>query len=251
MEEKDLSQKMLDAGMHLGVRRFLVHPKMRKFIFTFRDDLALINLTKSVELWEKTFEYLTNAVTQGKTILFLATQPAAREIVARVSRELGVPYMTKRWLGGTLTNFDTFRKRLDTLAQIEAKIASPDFAKYTKKEQGQMQAEAKEIREKFDGLVGLQTLPDVLFVFCGRKHRTALEEARRMGIPVVGIFSLDDNPDDAAAFIPVSDNATPAVEITMAEIAKLYREHRPVAAAAVAPAPEPQKPVHRLEKSEK
>jgi small subunit ribosomal protein S2 len=237
MEEKDLSQKMLDAGMHLGVRRFLVHPKMRKFIFTFRDDLALINLTKSVELWEKTFAYLTNAVTQGKTILFLATQPAGRGIVARVSQELGVPYMTKRWLGGTLTNFDTFRKRLDMLAQLEAKIASPDFAKYTKKEQNQIQAEAKEIREKFDGLVRLQSLPDVLFVFCGRKHRTALSEAHRVGVPVIGVFSLDDNPDDAVSFIPVSDNATPAVEMVMAEVGRIYREYRP------APAPAPVVPV--------
>ncbi len=231
MEAQDLVNKMGEAGLHIGVRRFLVHPKMRGFIFTYKDDLALINLAKSAENWTKTMEYLKELVFAGKPVLFLGTQPIARAAVASFGEEVGVPYMTKRWLGGTLTNFATFKERLNRLKDLEMKIASPDFEKYTKKEQGQMQEEAKEIREKFDGLVRLNDLPKALFVFCARRHRTAILEAKKTGIPVIGVLGLDDNPDEAKHFIPINDNSSPAVSLVLDEVREIYRQRSNVKVA--------------------
>ncbi|KKU11093.1 MAG: 30S ribosomal protein S2 [Parcubacteria group bacterium GW2011_GWB1_46_8] len=219
---------MIDAGMHIGVRRFLVHPRMRPFIFTYKEDLALINLAKTVELWEKMFQELRTLIAAKKTILFLGTQPAAKKLLAQYGEELELPYMTQRWLGGTLTNFSTFRARLDHLKDLQAKASSPEFAKYTKKEQGQMVEEANEIKKKFDGLTRLSVLPDALFVFCGRKHRTAIMEAKRVGIPVFGIFGLDDNFEDATHCIVINDNAQSALALVIGEVRSLYQELRAI-----------------------
>ena len=226
MDAQNLVDRMIEAGLHIGVRRFLVHPQMRGFIFTYKEDLALINLSKSAENWGKTMEYLKEVVATGKPVLFLGTQPIARALVAEFGEEVGVPYMTKRWLGGTLTNFSTFKERLSRLKDLDVKIASPDFGKYTKKEQGQMIEEAGEIRTKFDGLVRLTEPPKVLFVFCARKHRTAILEAKKMKIPIVGVFGLDDNPNDAENFIPINDNSSPAVSMVLDGVREIYRQHK-------------------------
>lgn len=226
--EQERIQKMIEAGMHIGVRRFSIHPKMKQFIFTFKEDLALINLSKSLELWDQTFAFLRDLVSKGKTVLFLGTHPAARVVIPSYGDELGFPYMTKRWLGGTLTNFSTFKARLERLKELEAKIASADFTKYTKKEQGQMIEEVKEIRDKFEGLVKLDDLPHALFVFCGKRHRTAVFEAKKKDIPIIGAFGLDDNPDDAKVFVPINDNSRLAVEMIMEQVKQIYLESKSV-----------------------
>jgi small subunit ribosomal protein S2 len=226
VDQTELTQKMIDAGAHIGVRRFLVHPTMRRFIFTYKEDLALINIAKTVELWENLFKELELLVKAKKSILSLGTQPAAKKLLSSCGEECGFPYMTRRWLGGTLTNFATFKGRLDHLKELQAKVNSQDFAKYTKKEQGQISQEINEIKEKFDGLTKLAALPDALLVFCGRKHRTAIAEAKRMNIPVFGIFGLDDNYDDAAHCVVVNDNAQSVLSLVLNQIRDLYNQSK-------------------------
>ena len=232
-DQAELTQKMVEAGMHIGVRRFLVHPKMRKFIFTYKENLALINLGKTAELWDKFFEELQTLVIAKKTILYLGTHPAAKTLVGQMGEELSVPYMTSRWLGGTLTNFSTFKTRLDHLKDLQAKANTPEFAKYTKKEQIQMMEEANEIKEKFDGLVRLNALPEALFVFCGRKHRTAIIEAKRMKIPVFGVFCLDDNWDDAAHCLVVNDNAQTSLAMIIDKVREIHKQNTKMPAESV------------------
>lgn len=227
MDQNELIQIFSEKGLHWGGRRSFIHPKMKKFVFTYKGDLAVINLQKSAELWEKTFNVLTDLISQGKTILFVATQPAAEPVVRKYGQELGFPYITTRWLGGTITNFETFKKRLEYLKGQEAKMASPDFEKYTKKERGLIQKEAQEIRRKFDGLVKIAAFPDAIFVFCGKKHRTALSEAKRKNIKVLGIFGLEDNPDEATEFVPLNDNVRLGVEFVMEKVAEIYLKHQP------------------------
>ena len=227
MEQNELIQKFSEKGLHWGGRRSFIHPKMKKFVFTYKGDLAVINLQKSAELWEKTFNVLTDLISQGKTILFVATQPAAEAVVRKYGQEVGFPYITTRWLGGTITNFETFKKRLEYMKSQEAKMASPDFEKYTKKERGLIQKETQEIRRKFDGLVKISAFPDAIFVFCGKKHRTALSEAKRKGIKILGVFGLEDNPSEATEFVPLNDNVRLGVEFIMGKVAEIYLKNQP------------------------
>ena len=227
MEQNELIKIFSEKGLHWGGRRSFIHPKMKKFVFTYKGDLAVINLQKSAELWERTFNVLTDLISQGKTILFVATQPAAEPVVRKYGQELGFPYITTRWLGGTITNFETFKKRLEYLKGQEAKMASPDFEKYTKKERGLIQKEAQEIRRKFDGLVKITAFPDAIFVFCGKKHRTALSEAKRKDVKVLGIFGLEDNPDEATEFVPLNDNVRLGVEFIIEKVAEVYLKYQP------------------------
>lgn len=224
MTREELIKQFIERGLHLGMRRSFIHPKMRKFVFTFKNELALIDLEKAAELWEKTFQTLQELLSQNKTILFVGTQPAAGPVLKSYGQELNLPYLTKRWLGGTITNFETIKKRLTYLAELEAKLGSQEIEAYTKKEQGLMKKEALEIREKFEGLVKLQTLPEVLFVFCGKKHRTALKEARRKGVKVFGVFGLEDDPEEADGFIPLNDNSRLGIELVMEQFKQLYQE---------------------------
>ena len=226
-DNEQLISQFSEKGLHWGSRRSFIHPKMKKFIFTYKGDLAVINLQKSAELWEKTFAALAELFSQNKTVLFVATQPVAETVVRKYGQELGFPYITTRWLGGTITNFDTFKKRLDYLKELEAKVASPDLEKYTKKERGLIQKEAAEIKEKFDGMVKMTAMPDAVFVFCGKKHRTALKEAKRKGIKVFGIFGLEDNPDEAHLFVPLNDNVKIGVEFVMEKVAEVYAKFHP------------------------
>jgi len=223
-QDNQLIAQFLDKGLHWGVRRSFIHPKMKPFVFTYKGDLAVINLQKSADLWDKTFKSLSDLISQGKSILFVATQPAAEAIVKKYGQEFGFPYITTRWLGGTITNFETFKKRLEHLKGLDAKVASSDIEKYTKKEKGLMQKEADEIRKKFDGLVKMTTFPDAIFVFCGKKHSTALKEAQRKNMKVFGIFGLEDNPEEATEFVPLNDNVRIGIEFVMETVAELYRK---------------------------
>ncbi|MEW5805216.1 MAG: 30S ribosomal protein S2 [Patescibacteria group bacterium] len=229
MERNDLIKEFVARGLHLGGRRSFIHPKMKKFVFTFKNDLALIDLEKAAELWEKTFEELKNLILQGKTILFVGTQPAAGPVLKKYGEELNLPYITGRWLGGTITNFQTLKKRLDYLAELEAKLNSQEVDTYTKKERGLMKKESEEIRGKFEGLVKLKFLPDALFVFCGKKHRTALKEAQRKGVKIFGLLGLEDDPDQANQFIPLNDNTRIGIEFVMEQIKQIYQEQQKAA----------------------
>lgn len=225
MEKTDLVKDFTERGLHWGGRRTFVHPKMKKFIFTYKGDLAVINLQKSVELWEKMMEALKEMLSQGKTVLFVGTQPSVQGLLRQFGEEMNVPFMTSRWLGGTITNFETFKNRLEHLKELEAKIISPDFEKYTKKERGLIQMEAEDIRKKFDGLVKMQGFPDAIFVFCGKKHRTAVSEALRKKIKVFGIFGLEDNPEVADYFVPLNDNVKIGADYIISQIKDIYQKH--------------------------
>lgn len=235
-----LVQEMFDQGLQWGGKRSFVYPKMKKYVFTYKGELAIINLEKGLDLWDAAFAFLKKLASEGKTVLFLSTQPAGREALATYAKAIGAPYMTTRWLGGTLTNFQTFRQRMNHLKELEEKVVSPDFAKYPKKEQGEIMREIQDIKEKFDGLVGLQAMPDAVLMFCGKRHRVALQEAERKNIPVIGIFGLEDNPDKAAYPIVLNDTSRRSVEFVMAKVKEVFDTYRQ------APGAQPQE-VHGVE----
>lgn len=220
----EMIEEMIKIGLGWGTKKSFLHPKMKKYLLTYKDNLGIINLEESLKEWEKTFNYLENLISQNKTILFVATQPAAREVVKDCGQKLNFPYVNVRWLGGTLTNFETFKKRFRSLKELEEKTKSEDFSKYTKKEQLLMLKELDKTREKFNGLLSLENLPDALFVFCTKRHRNAIKEAQKMNIPIIGILGLEDNPDGLKYFIPLNDNTKRGIEFIFSKIEELYKK---------------------------
>lgn len=209
-----------EAGLQWGRIRRLTHPKMRPYIFTAKGDIQVIDLEKTLEALERALAFLREVAAKKGTVLLVGTQPAARKLVVEYAKRLEYPYVAERWLGGTLTNFKTLAARMHYLADLEAKVASPEFASYTKKERSKMQGEMNELRLKFEGIRGMAKLPDCLLILGLGRHDTALKEAKRAGIPVIALLNTNDDPTAADFPIPGNDNAAPAIQFVLEEAAK-------------------------------
>jgi small subunit ribosomal protein S2 len=196
--------------------------------------LEVIDLVATIEALKKALEAVSGLVAQGKTILLIGTQPAARGTVEEVAKALGFPYVTSRWLGGTLTNFKTFQGRIAHFKSLGAKIDSPDFEKYTKRERLQFQTEHRELKEKFTGILEITSLPGAVFVIGVKRHATAVKEAHKLGIPVVAVVNTDDDPTAVTWPIPANDNSAASVKFILEKFrAKVEEARKKVAAAAV------------------
>lgn len=246
-EDEALLKKMFDAGLHWGRKRSLTHPKMRPFIFSSRGELEIIDLTRTIEALHEAEKVIREVVMQNGTILLIGTQPAAKTIVREVADALGFPYVVTRWLGGTLTNFKTFQTRIKYLKELEAKIQSPEFANYTKKERLDFQKEYEELKEKFEGLVTMGDLPQLLFIIGISRHRISVEEARKRGIRMIAVTNTNDDPTLVDCAIPANDNSSTSAEFLLSFFKENVEEGRKRAARAreeteTLPEPLPQTP---------
>jgi small subunit ribosomal protein S2 len=172
-----------------------------------RNSVSIFDLEKTREKLSQALGYLTKAAEVGKVVLFVDTRAMTRAETERVAKEVQMPYAVERWSGGTLTNWKTISKRIEYLESLEAKMQSEEFAKYTKKEQGDMREEARRLNILWGGIKNMKALPDVLFVVDMRKNISAVREARKIGIPIVGIADSNVDPNLAAYPIPANDDA--------------------------------------------
>ena len=219
-------QELLEAGVHFGhqVRRW--NPKMKPYIFTARDGVHVIDLGETVVKLEEACEFVKKLAEAGGTIIFLASKKQARSIVAEEAKRAGAKYITERWIGGLLTNWEQTNKNIKKLAELEAKKETGEFADRTKKENLQIDREISKLLRFYGGIAGLEKLPDAIFVVDVRKEENAWREAKKKGIPVVAIcdtnadLSLVDHP------IPGNDDAIKAIKIVTAAIADAYLEGR-------------------------
>jgi len=225
-EDEAMVKKMFDAGLHWGRRRSLTHPKMRPFIFSSRGDLEIIDLIKTLEALREAKEFTKGITARGGMFLVLGTQPAARDQVQRIADELGFPYVTARWLGGSLTNFRTLEERLKDLKALEEKIKSEEFSAYTKKERLDFQRRHDELKEKFEGLRAMTLLPSALFMIGVKRHEIAVREAKKRGIPVVAVANTSDNPNGAEVVIPANDNSAISIALVLDEFRASVLEGR-------------------------
>ncbi|MFN7088414.1 MAG: 30S ribosomal protein S2, partial [Candidatus Paceibacteria bacterium] len=177
-EDEEIIKQMLEAGLHWGRRRSLTHPKMRPYIFSSRGELEIIDLAKTLEALKEAKKFIKEVIASNGIFLLLGTQPAARNDLKNTAQALNFPYVVDKWLGGTITNFKTIYSRIHHLKDLEQKINSPEFAKYTKKERHDFQMEYNELKKKFEGLLSLSELPAAIFVFGVSRHKTAIREAR-------------------------------------------------------------------------
>lgn len=215
MAQNNNLREMLGAGIYYGHRKTKTHPRMKPYIFSTRNSIELIDLNATLVFLDKAKDFLREKISQGASILMVATQPAAQKIVEDFAKKYDLPYMTERWLGGILTNFKVINQRMTYYLDLKTKKEQGELDKYTKKEQLKINKELVKMGKAFSGLVSLKKLPDILFVVDTIEHQTAVREAHRLNIPVVAIMSTDC--DLAAANYPIvaNDHSKTSIEWIM------------------------------------
>lgn len=217
-------EAMLDAGVHRGHNRSKRHPAMGQFLWGTRANVEIIDLLKTREKLAEALHFLSDIASKGKMILFVGTRPSTHELLQETAESLGYPYVNRRWIGGTLTNFKVILKRVETLESLEHDKATGGFEKYTKKERLMKEVEMSRLRQNFDGLRKLRRLPDAI-VIMGIQHDTlALSEARSLGISVVALTDTNTDPRLVTYPIPSNDDARSAVRYMLERIRDAVRE---------------------------
>jgi small subunit ribosomal protein S2 len=222
MEGADLPmmREMMEAGVIYGHSKSKTNPAFKGFIHANRNGIELIDLSKTMPFLEKAADFLKNLRKEGKSVLLVATQSAAREAGERLVRELDFATIGTRWIGGLMTNFEKISKRIDYFKKTKEGLEKGEFAKYTKKERLNMEKELGKMEKVFGGLKGLSKLPDAIFTidpsFGG--HSLAMAEAKKCGIPIVAIIDTDDNPELVDYLIPANDHAKLSIDWTVDKI---------------------------------
>ncbi len=211
-------EQMLKAGMHFGHRTSKWHPKMAPFIFGKRNGVHIIDLVRSKQLLTEALDYMQKMKVEGKTILFVGTKMQVKKPLQAMAKEIGMPYISEKWMGGTLTNFLIVKKLIKKYKDLLADQKSGMLSKYTKKEQLDFAKEIEKLELKVGGLTELNKLPDALFVWDIKVEKTAVLEAKKRNIPVIAICDTNTNPTDIKYPIPSNDDATKTIKLLMATI---------------------------------
>lgn len=207
---------LLEAGVHFGHKTSRWHPKMAAYIHSKRQDSHIIDLTKTVEGLDKSLAFLTKTVAGGKQVLFVGTKRQAKDIVRAAAVDAGQPFVVERWMGGMLTNVATVTGRIKRLKDLEKRMASGDLAnRYSKLEVQRFQEEIDSLNFKYGGIKELNGKPGALFVIDVNEEMNAINEARKLGVPVVAIVDTNANPDVADYVIPANDDAIKGIQLIL------------------------------------
>ena len=212
-------KELLEAGVHFGHQTKRWNPKMREFIFGQRDGIYIINLQKTATLFHEAIDFVQRIASEGRSILFVGTKRQAQEVVAEEATRAGVSYVNTRWLGGTLTNFRTIKKRIERMRWLDNFLANPIEGRFSKKELLMLGKEQVKLAKVLSGIKALDRLPDALFVIDPKKEHIAVLEARKLGIPVVAVVDTNCDPDDIDFPIPGNDDAIRAIKLFAGKIA--------------------------------
>ncbi len=219
-------KQLLEAGVHFGHPTRKWNPKMKKYIYTARNDIYIINLEKTVGLIDEAYAFIKQVAESGKSILFVGTKKQAQEAIAQEATKCGMFYMKSRWLGGTLTNFTTIRSRIERLNKLNQMEKMNEFNVLPKKEVMKLIAERDKLEENLGGIKDMRTLPGALFVVDPKKEHLAVAEARSLKIPIVGIVDTNCDPDEIDYVIPGNDDAIRAIKLIAGAMADAVIEAR-------------------------
>ena len=206
-------KQLLEAGVHFGHQTQRWNPKMKKFIFGDRNGIHIINLEITLSHLETALQFLTGVAAQGKEVLFVGTKKQAQDSVREASENCEMPYVNQRWLGGMLTNFETVRKSVARLEQIEQMEKDGSFQFLKKKEAGMLGKEREKLLKNLYGVRRMRHLPGAVFVVDSNKEEIAIKEARKLGIPIVAIVDTNCDPDNIDYVIPGNDDAIRAIKL--------------------------------------
>ncbi len=217
-------KQLLEAGVHFGHQTRRWNPKMASYIFTDRNGIYIIDLQKTVRKVEEAYNFVKQLSTDGDNILFVGTKKQAQEAVREEAERCGMFYVNQRWLGGMLTNFQTIRKRIDRLHELEKMEANGTLEVLPKKEVAELMHEKEKLQKFLGGIKDMRRLPAALFIIDPRKERIAVAEARKLGIPIVAIVDTNCDPDEVDYVIPGNDDAIRAVRLLTGKMAEAVLE---------------------------
>lgn len=217
-------KQLLEAGVHFGHQTRRWNPKMAPYIFTERNGIYIIDLQKTLKKIDEAYNFIKEVVSEGKSVLFVGTKKQAQETIREEAERCGMFYVNVRWLGGMLTNFQTIRKRVERLQEIEKMEETGHFELLPKKEVTQLQSEKEKLLRFLGGIKEMDKLPGAVFIVDARKEHIAVCEARKLGIPIVGIVDTNCDPDEIDYIIPGNDDAIRAVRLLTSKMADAVLE---------------------------
>jgi small subunit ribosomal protein S2 len=242
----EASREMIDAGVFYGRKKSKTNPKMRHLVVSNRGGIEVINLEKTEEALALALAFVTEKVRNGGTLLLVATEPAAESSILAMAKKFSIPYVTHRWIGGTLTNFRIISGRVEHLKKIRSELASGALDKYTKKERVEIDREIHRLEELMGGLEAMPREPDLIIMIDPNLHTTAVHEAGIKKIPIVALGNLDADPDVIDYLVPGNDKAKTSIDWFLGKIEKAIEDGikaKAVAVAAAAAKVEPSAPV--------
>ena len=222
----ELIKQFLEAGVHFGHKVSRWNPKMKKFIFGARSGIYIIDLEKTEENLNKARDFLQEITAKGEMVLFVGTKKQIQDIVQQEAIRCGMYYVSDRWPGGLLTNFNTIKKRIARLKEIEKMKEDGTFEKFTKKEVAGLEKELSKLKKNFAGIVQMEKMPKAIYIVDTKKEETAIREAKRLSIPIIGLIDTNSDPDLVAFPIPGNDDASKSVRLITTLIADTVIEGR-------------------------
>ena len=219
-------KQLLEAGVHFGHQSSQWNPAMKEYIYGSRNGIHIIDLQKTLKSFLKAYDFIKEIVSDGGEILFVGTKKQAQEIIGEEALKCDMPFVNSRWLGGTLTNFNTIRSRVDYLIQLKKLKDDGEMDNLPKKEQITLNREMEKLEYLLNGILNMKKMPTAMFVVDTRKEEIAIKEAKKIGIPIVGIVDTNSNPSDADYVIPSNDDAIRAVKLCVEKIANACQEGR-------------------------
>ncbi len=250
MPETATIKELLEAGAHFGHQTSRWHPAMKKYIFTKRNGIHIIDLEQTAAMLDKACDFVRQIAAEGGSILFVGTKKQAQEAIEQEAQRCGMFYVNQRWLGGVLTNFATIQARIDFLVRLEDQKTRGDFERLPKKEAMKMEEEILRLNRHMGGFKEMTNLPSALFIIDPIKERIAIAEAKRVGIPVVATVDTNCNPDYIDYPIPANDDAIRAIKLICSKIADAVIEGKTGEEAALAEAGKEATPAESMKTSE-
>jgi small subunit ribosomal protein S2 len=215
---------LLETGVHFGHRTQKWNPKMSPFIFTQRNGIHIIDLQQTIVFLNQYHDMIRDIVANGGTVLFVGTKRQAQETIVKEATRCKMPYVTHRWLGGTLTNWRTIRERIETLKKLEVRREKGEFALLTKKERLILEGKIEKLQLRLGGIRDMKRLPDLLIVIDTRREATAVKEANSLNIPVLALLDTNCDPDDIDYIIPGNDDALRSIKLLVTALADAVEE---------------------------
>ena len=225
---------LLEAGVHFGHQTKRWNPKMKPYIFGERNGIYIIDLGKTAKLFRDAEQFVSNLAAEGRTVLFVGTKRQAQDAIAEEAQRCGMFFVNQRWLGGLLTNFLTIQRSLARLRDLEAMESDGRYESLSKKEISQLEKEKRKLQKNLEGIRNMSRLPDALFVVDTRKEKIAVDEARKLKIPVIGVVDTNCDPDEVDFVIPGNDDALRAIRLFASKIADAITSGRAIRESAQA-----------------
>jgi len=219
-------REMLEAGVHFGHQTRFWNPKMAPFIFGHRNKIHIVNLEKTLGMYQEATKYVRQLAANRGTVLFVGTKRQARDIVAAEAQRAGMPFVDQRWLGGMLTNFKTIKTSVKRLKDMEAAIEDGSVEKMSKKEALMFHRELEKLQKSIGGIKDMNGIPDAIFVIDVGYHKGAITEAAKLGIPVIGVVDTNHSPEGVAYVIPGNDDSSKAITLYARGMADAILEGR-------------------------